>query len=87
MKSIFLAAGLVMALALPAFGGTNYNVCFSTLDADGDGTMSKAEFMVAFSDGDTAVFDAVDSDSNGAVTHEEWEGFKHEQGFDDIHNS
>lgn len=82
MKRYIIAMALVMALALPAMATPNYNVCFATLDADGDGGMSKAEFIVAFSDGDTVVFDTIDLDKDGAVSHEEWEAFKSGRGFE-----
>ena len=82
MKRFVIAMALVMALALPAMGDTNYNVCFATLDADGNGTMSKAEFIVAFPNGDIALFESIDTDKDGTVTHEEWEVFKAAQGFE-----
>ena len=82
MKKLLLAMGIVLMLCRPAVAGTNYNVCFNSLDADLDGVMSKSEFMVAFSGGDVAVFDKADKDGNGNVNHEEWESFKKSQGFE-----
>lgn len=82
MKRYLFAMALVMALALPAFGETNYNVCFATLDADGDGVMSKTEFIVAFPNGDVAIFESIDEDKDGVITHEEWEIYKSAQGFE-----
>ena len=80
-----LCIGLVLAclLWLPAAAQPNYNVCFNSLDADVDGAMSKGEFLIAVSDGDTTVFDTADLDKDGQVSHEEWEAFKTSQGFEE----
>lgn len=85
MKKLLLALALACFLCQPAAARTNYNVCFNSLDADTDGSMSKGEFLVAFSDGDTAVFDQADRDRDGVVSHEEWEEYKASQGFEEGH--
>lgn len=83
MKTTILALMICALVHLPALAGTNYNVCFSTLDADGDGSMAKSEFMIAFPHGDMAQFEAADSDRDGQVSHEEWEAFKADKGFEE----
>lgn len=83
MQKIVFTLIILATLCLPAMADTNYNVCFSTLDADGDGNMSKGEFMVAFSDGDMGVFDMTDTDKDGMISHEEWEEYKAAQGFEE----
>ena len=83
MKKLLFALALVLLLCRPAIAGTNYNVCFNSLDADVDGIMSKSEFMVAFSGGDVAVFEAADADKDGGVNHEEWEAYKESRGFEE----
>ncbi|MCJ2165395.1 MULTISPECIES: hypothetical protein [unclassified Pseudodesulfovibrio] len=85
MKKLFFVLILVCFMCQPVAAQTNYNVCFFSLDADVDGCMSKSEFLVAFSDGDTSVFEQADADKNGDVTHEEWEAYKAGQGFDEGH--
>jgi|Deesub1362B_J571_1020462.scaffolds.fasta_scaffold80817_1 hypothetical protein len=85
MKNLTLALGLVMIMALPALGNPNYNVCFNSLDADYDGSMSKSEFKEAFPDGDMAVYKAADSNKDGVVDHEEWEDYKASQGWEENH--
>ena len=82
MKKLILAAAFALLLCQPVAARTNYNVCFNSLDADADGSMSKGEFMVAFSEGDTSVFDQADADKDGVVSHEEWEAYKQAQGFE-----
>ncbi|WFS62892.1 EF-hand domain-containing protein [Pseudodesulfovibrio thermohalotolerans] len=82
MKKLFLALAFALLFCQPVAAKTNYNVCFQSLDVDVDGRMSKGEFLVAFSDGDTSVFDQADSDKNGSVSHEEWEAYKEGQGFE-----
>jgi hypothetical protein len=82
MKKLFFALAFALLLCQPVAAKTNYNVCFHSLDADVDGHMSKGEFLVAFSDGDTSVFDQADTDKDGLVSHEEWEAYKASQGFE-----
>ncbi len=81
-KKIILTITVLLLSSLLACAGTNYDVCFSSLDADGDGTMSKSEFMVVFFEGDTAVFNAADTNMDGGVDHDEWEAYKQSQGMD-----
>ena len=85
MKILLLAMTLVFLTSQPAMAGTNYNVCFNSLDADLDGVMSKSEFMIAFSSGDVAVFETADLDKDGGVNHTEWEMYKESQGFEERH--
>ncbi|QGY39405.1 hypothetical protein GM415_04470 [Pseudodesulfovibrio cashew] len=85
MKKAFLALCLFAALCLPAQAEPNYNVCFFSLDADGNEAVSKGEFLVAFSDGDMTVFEAADQDKDGSVSHDEWESYKESKGFEDAH--
>ncbi|OIQ50284.1 EF hand [Pseudodesulfovibrio hydrargyri] len=81
MKKLFLALAFALLFCQPVAAKTNYNVCFHSLDADVDGRMSKGEFLVAFSDGDTSVFDQADADKDGSVSSEEWEDYQASQGF------
>lgn len=83
MKKLILALSLVMLMGLPAMGAPDYNVCFSKLDADYDGLLTKEEFQAAFSGGDMTVFETADADKDGAVSHEEWEEYKASQGWED----
>lgn len=85
MKILLFAVALVLLSSQLAMAGTNYNVCFNSLDADLDGVMSKREFMIAFSSGDVAVFETADQDRNGDVNHTEWETYKESQGFEETH--
>ncbi|WP_319582386.1 EF-hand domain-containing protein [uncultured Pseudodesulfovibrio sp.] len=82
MKKLLFALAFALLFCQPVAAKTNYNVCFNSLDADVDGRMSKGEFLVAFSDGDTSVFDQADTDKDGLVSHEEWEAYKTSQGFE-----
>lgn len=83
MKKLLFAMAFVMLMCQPALANTNYNVCFGSLDADVNDSMSKSEFMVAFPDGDEAVFVTADADKDGAVSHEEWEDYKAAQGWEE----
>ena len=85
MRKLCVALALVWLMCQPAAAQTNYNVCFHSLDADVDGHMSKGEFLVAFSNGETSVFDQADTDRDGRVTHEEWEAYKASQGLVEGH--
>lgn len=85
MKKLCIAMMLAFMLCQPAMAETNYNVCFNSLDGDYDGVMTKTEFLVAFPDGDTAVFEASDSNKDGGVSHEEWEDYKESKGFEETH--
>ncbi|XXJ18270.1 hypothetical protein ACR42D_01670 [Desulfovibrio caledoniensis] len=82
MKKLLFALAFALLFCQPVAAKTNYNVCFNSLDADVDGRMSKGEFLVAFSDGDTSVFDQADADKDGTVSHEEWEAYKSGQGYE-----
>jgi hypothetical protein len=82
MKKLLFALAFALLFCQPVAAKTNYNVCFNSLDADVDGRMSKGEFLVAFSDGDTSVFDQADADKDGLVSHEEWESYKTGQGYE-----
>lgn len=83
MKKMLLVAAMLAALCVPAMAGTDYNLCFSKIDSDYDGEMTKAEFKEAFSSGDLAEFKAADGDKNGTVSHEEWEDFKANKGYEE----
>lgn len=83
MKKTILVAAMTAALSLPAMAGTDYNLCFSKIDTDYDGKMTRAEFTEAFPDGDTDAFDKSDGDRNGTVSHEEWEEFKGTMGYEE----
>jgi hypothetical protein len=82
MKKLFFTLAFALLFCQPVAAKTNYNVCFHSLDADVDGRMSKGEFMVAFSDGDTSVFDKADTDQDGLVSLSEWEAYKDSQGYE-----
>lgn len=76
MKKILFVTALSLLAYLPAIAGTNYNVCFNSLDVDQNGVMSKSEFLVAFSSGDVAVFDTADTNKDGQVSRAEWEAYR-----------
>lgn len=83
MKRTALVLLMLALLGLPAIAGTDYNLCFSKIDMDYDGEMTKAEFSDAFPEGSDSVFLAADTDKNGTVSHEEWEEYKESQGFEE----
>ena len=56
MKKLFFTLALFCLMCQPAAARDQLRMsCFNSLDADVDGRMSKSEFLVAFSDGDTSV--------------------------------
>ncbi|WP_338669143.1 hypothetical protein [Pseudodesulfovibrio methanolicus] len=79
MRTLFFALAFALLLCQPV-AATNYYVNFNSLDADADGWVSKGEFLVAFPDGDTSVFDQADTNKNGSVSREEWEAYKQAHG-------
>jgi len=81
MKKLFLTLAFALLFCQPVAARTNYNVCFHSLDVDVDGRMSKGEFLVAFSDGDTSVFDQADTDKDGSVSNSEWNAYQASQDF------
>ncbi|WP_319541147.1 hypothetical protein [uncultured Pseudodesulfovibrio sp.] len=82
MKKIFLACVLVLIASQSVSANTNYNLCFNSLDADGNGVMTKGEFLVAFPNGDLTTFEEADMNADNTVDHEEWEAYKTKKGFE-----
>lgn len=83
MKKTVLIMLMLLFLGLPVMAGTDYNVCFTKLDSDYDGEMTRAEFDSAFTGADATVFETADGDKNGTVSHDEWEEYKASQGFEE----
>lgn len=83
MKKAALVLLMLVGLCLPVVAGGDYNLCFSKIDSDYDGEMTRAEFSEAFPGGDPAVFTQADGDKSGTVSHEEWEEFKASQGYEE----
>lgn len=84
MKRLVISGLLAVLFCVPALAGPNYNVCFFSMDGDGDGTVSAEEFRTAFPEGGE-VFQAADADGDSLLGHEEWEAYKESQGFEDAH--
>lgn len=56
------------------------------IDPNGDDALSPDEFAAAFPEGDSQkVFDAIDMDKDGSISHDEWHEFKAAHG-DEGHN-
>lgn len=69
LAAIFL---LVFGTASAAMGGKpKDHVCFSILDADGDGRVTFAEYNAYYKD-DRQGFAAADTDGDGALSHDEY---------------
>lgn len=51
------------------------NDVFLRLDADGNGEVTKDEFMKAMPDMREEAFNVIDKDKNGLMTREEWDAF------------
>jgi hypothetical protein len=59
---------------LPDPGG--YNAHFPDMDGNGDGRVAWEEFQAYFPEAERKVFDAVDSNRDAGLDHEEWHEFK-----------
>ena len=57
-----------------------YAAHFDDLDRDGDERVTADEFKAYFPDGEMKVFEAIDADRNGDISHEEWHRFKEAHG-------
>ena len=57
-----------------------YDVKFNSLDTSRDGALSWEEYNAHFADPDRNIFDALDTDSNGAIEQKEWHNFKSAHG-------
>lgn len=57
-----------------------YTAHFGDLDSDGDERVTTEEFRAYFPDGDMKVFEAIDADRDGVISHEEWHRFKEAHG-------
>ena len=57
-----------------------YAAHFGDIDSNGDGQMTAEEFRAFFPDGELKVFETIDTDRNGVVSHEEWHRFKEAHG-------
>lgn len=53
-----------------------YMIHMPDIDQDGDDALTWKEFNDHFKDPDRKVYDAIDLDKDGAVTHDEWHAFK-----------
>lgn len=84
MRRMLLTGLLVGLFCLPALAGTDYNVCFFSMDSDGDEAVSAEEFRRAFPSG-AAIFKAAETNGDGVLSHDEWETYKESRGFEDAH--
>ena len=57
-----------------------YNAHFGDLDADGNDRVTPSEFNAYFPKGDAKVFDLIDADRDGTISHDEWHRFKEAHG-------
>lgn len=67
MKNVILATALVFSTAFSA------HAISMEIDSDGDGVASLAELQVTYPDLTDALFQEIDTDSNGFVDDEEME--------------
>ncbi|MEI4232269.1 EF-hand domain-containing protein [Roseovarius sp. D22-M7] len=68
MTKKMLATGLAMTLALPALA---QGLDFDTLDANGDGFVTMAEFQAAMPDVSVDAFMEADTNADGALSQDE----------------
>ena len=57
-----------------------YNAHFGDMDRNEDGQVSLDEFKAHFPEGSVHVFEVIDADQNGYLSHEEWHRFKEAHG-------
>ena len=57
-----------------------YAAHFGDIDRNGDEQVTAEEFQAYFPDGEMKVFETVDADRNGVISHEEWHRFKEAHG-------
>ena len=72
MRILMLAGAFVLLLAVQAQADEK----FTQMDKDGDGRVSWEEFQAAYSNMKRPAFDAVDTDKDGWISHEEWDSFR-----------
>jgi hypothetical protein len=53
-----------------------YMVHIGEVDQNGDDALSWEEFKDRFPDSEKPVFDAIDIDQDGSISHDEWHEFK-----------
>lgn len=61
-------------------GLSAYNAPMEEMDQDGDAAISWNEFQNRLPNTERAVYDAIDSDGNGAIGEAEWRAFKKSHG-------
>lgn len=62
-----------------------YNAHYGDIDTDGDDAVTFDEFKSHFDNKQKAVFDAIDTDKNGTIGHDEWHAFKSAHGMGGRH--
>ncbi len=60
-----------------------YNAHFPDMDKNSDDAVSMYEFKAFFPKGEETVFNAIDLDKSGSLSHEEWHEFKTAHGMED----
>jgi hypothetical protein len=80
MKIRFKLLKMLLILAVflsPVWAGDHGegHVCFYSIDADRDEVVSFKEFSAVFGD-DKKIFDAMDQDKDGSLTHDEYEAYQ-----------
>ncbi len=71
MKRLLLSAMMVLCSASFAMADAR----FDAMDTDKNGTVSWEEFQAAMPQMRQPAFEAIDADSDGAMTGAEWDGF------------
>ena len=85
MNKFLCALAMIAMLYQAAVAGEAYNVCFYSMDRNGDDVVVLEEFSAAMVNAEGSVFQAADADGNGELVHDEWEAYKESQGFEDHH--
>ncbi len=71
MKRLALAALLICLWAVPAKADDK----FTHMDANNDDAVTWEEFSTQYPQMKKGAFEAIDTDSNGAISHDEWHAF------------